>query len=110
MFTNRIKHTTQIDQSWTIELKRGDGGSSRWRQAEYESEVIVPGKMFFPAVLARMKQRRECSSDGIWYSSACGLMLVAAVTTEGQLISRCRPTETAWYDVIHLKASAEYRA
>ena len=40
MFTNRIEHTTQIDQSWTIELQRRNGGSAGRRQSEHVREVI----------------------------------------------------------------------
>ena len=55
MFTNCIEHTTQIDQTWTVELKRRNGGSARRRQSEHAREVIVPGKMCFPALLTRIK-------------------------------------------------------
>jgi hypothetical protein len=101
MFTKRIERTTQIDQSWTVELQRRNGGSARRRQGEHACEVIVPGKMCSPALLARMKQPHECFSDGISNNSALGFMLVAAVAAECQIVSRRRPTETAWYDVIN---------
>ena len=100
MFTHRVKHTTQIDQSSTIQLKRRDGGSACRRQAKHEGEVIIPGKMCFPAMLARMKQQFERISDGIRRRKARGLMLITAVTTEGQIISRGWPTKTARCDVI----------
>src|SRR6266849_6862376 len=101
MFTNRIEYTTQIDQAWTVELQRRNGGSARWRQSEHVREVIVPGKMCSPALLARMKQPHECFSDGISNNSSPGFMLVAAVAAECQTVSRRRPAETAWYDVIN---------
>ena len=101
MFTNRIEYTTQIDQSWTVELQRRNGGSARRRQSEHVCEVIIPGKMCFPALLARMKQPHECFSDGISNNCSPGLMLVAAVAAERQIVSRRRPAETAQYDVIH---------
>src|SRR5215831_7815884 len=101
MFTNRIKHTTQIHQSWTVELQRHNGGSARRRQSEHAREVIVPGKMCSPVLLARMKQPHECFSDGVSNNGSPGFMLVAAVAAERQIVSRRRPTETAWYDVIH---------
>ena len=100
MFTNRIEHTTQIDQSWTVELKRRNGCSARRRQSEHVREVIVPGKMCFPALLARMKQPHDFS-DGISNNHSLGFMLVAAVTAERQIVSRRRPAETAWYDVVN---------
>src|SRR5262249_19202795 len=100
MFTKRIEYTTQINQSWTIELQRHNGGSARRRQGEHACEVIVPGKMCSPALLAWMKQPHECFSDGISNNSAPGFMLVAAVAAECQIVSRRRPAETAWYDMI----------
>jgi len=96
MFTNCIEYTTQIDQSWTIELKRRNGGSARRRQSEHAREVIVPGKMYSPALLARMKQPYECFSYGIRNNSSLGFMLVAAVAAECQIVRRRRPAETAW--------------
>src|SRR5262245_20152118 len=101
MFTNRIEYTTQIDQSWTVELQRRNGGSARRRQSEHVCEVIIPGKMCFPALLARMKQPHRCVSDGISNNSSPGFMLVAAVAAERQIVSRRRPAKTAWYDVIN---------
>src|SRR6266511_906038 len=93
MFTQCVEHATQIDQSWTIQLKRCDGCSACRRQAKHEGEVIVPGKMFFPAMLARMKQRHERVGDGIGRSNAHGFMLITAVTTVCQIISRGGPNE-----------------
>ena len=101
MFTNRIEHTTQIDQAWTVELQRRDDGSARRCQSEYVREVIVPGKMCFPALLARMKQPYEYCSDRISCNHSLGFMLVAAVAAERQIVSRRRPTETVGYDVIN---------
>ena len=101
MFTNRIEYTTQIDQSWTVEVKRRNGGPARRRQSEHAREVIAPGKMCSPALLARMKQPHECFRDGIRNNSALGFMLVAAVAAECQIVSRRQPAETAWYDVIN---------
>jgi hypothetical protein len=101
MFTYRIEYTTQIDQSWTVELKRCNGDSARWRQSEHVCEVIVPGKMCSPALRARMKQPHECFSDRIRNNCSPGFMLVAAVAAECQIVSRRRPAETAWYDVIN---------
>jgi hypothetical protein len=101
MFTNRIEHTTQIDQSWTVEPQRRNGGSAGRRQSEHVREVIVPGKMCSTALLARMTQPHECFSDGISNNSSPGFMLVTVVAAECQIVSRRRPTETAWYDVIH---------
>jgi len=91
MFTNRIEYTTQIDQSWTIELKRRNGGSARRRQSEHAREVIVPGKMYSPALLARMKQPYECFSDGSRNNSSPGCMLVAAVAAECPIVSGGHP-------------------
>ena len=79
MFTNRIEYTTQVNQSWTVELKRSNGGSACRRQSEHVREVIVPGKMCFPALLTRMKQPYEYGSDGISDNYALGFMLIAAV-------------------------------
>jgi len=88
MFTNRIEYTTQVNQSWTVELKRRNGGSARRRQSEHAREVIVPGKMCSPALLAWMKQPHEYFSDGISNNSALGFMLVTAVAAECQIVSR----------------------
>jgi hypothetical protein len=101
MFTDRIEHATQIYQSWTVELQRRNGSSARRRQGKQMREVIAPGKVCFPALLARMKQPHECFSDGISNNSSPGFMLIAAVAAERQIVSRRRPAETARYDVIN---------
>jgi hypothetical protein len=64
-------------------------------------EVVIPRKMCSPALLAWMKQSHECFSDRIRNHCSPEFMLVAAVAAERQIVSRHRPAETAWYDVIN---------
>ena len=101
MFTDRVEYTTQIDQSWTIELERSNSRSAYRCQAQHQSEILVPGKMFIPALLTGMKQENRRVSDRIGSRGPIGLVLVAAMTAESQVLSCCQPAKAARHNVIN---------
>ncbi len=57
MLTDSVKDATQVDDTGSIELKCGYGCAARRSQPYYDCEVVIPRKMSFPFLLARVEQR-----------------------------------------------------
>lgn len=101
MFTNRVEHATQIDQSWTIEMEHVDGHSTDRRQAQDQRKIFIPGKMVIPAVLTRMKEGTGRTRDWLGGNDASSLVLVAALTAECQVLRCSRSPETTRQNMIN---------
>ena len=57
MFAGGKEKTSEINQTFAIQLQRHDGCPASRRQPQNFCPVLAPGEMIAPALAARMKER-----------------------------------------------------
>ncbi len=55
------QQAAQIGQAWAIELQSRNRCAARRRQTNHQTEIVVPGEMFFPTLGAWVEQRGSFS-------------------------------------------------
>ena len=75
-------------------------GAARDCQTDHQTEIVVPGEMFLPALRARIEQWRGFTRQRIKSRDARSLALIAAATTETQIFGRSWAAEAEWDDVV----------
>lgn len=85
VFIKRQQYAAQVDDLFPVELERGYGGAPCRCETEDFEVIITPGEMFGPAMFAWMKERREFGGQRVTCLDLGMFMIVAALTSEGEI-------------------------
>lgn len=99
----RPQQISHIHQTLAIQLQSFYGGSSDWRNTNYERVVLVPAKMVPPIVFARMEQGYAFTTYRV---HSRGLIVFATVTSSAsvcQIFRPCFSPETLRKNMFHLE-------
>jgi hypothetical protein len=101
MHPSRVENAAKIDQAGAIEVQGFDRGSAGWRKTHDQRTVVIPGEMFPPQLLARMKQGDGFASNRIEAMGLAVLVTVASLARQSQVLQACRTILAAWLNVLN---------
>lgn len=103
MLLERAEYLAQIDDSFSVQFEAVNGGASGRGQANYLGEIMVPGKVFCPMLMARVIQGDAIACDRIVGCDMSVFAIVAALAGERQVIQIIDATFGARNDVFDRK-------
>ncbi len=103
MRTNKVKCLPEVDQLVSVEPQAGYRCASGGCQADNPLVAIIPSKMIWPTLPARMEEGNKLLSDGIYAGRSAVLVVVASLTGKGQVFQRGLTTGTSGLDVLQRK-------
>lgn len=89
----------QVDDALAIQIQRRDGGASGGRQPDQREAIRTPGEMLVPVVSARMEERNEFLADRINGVCLIVFFVVAALTSQREVVGVGRSTPRFRSDV-----------
>ena len=97
-----IPKNSRSNNEGIIHLQRSAGSSSSWRTPDYLPAVCTPCEMFFPRLLAGMKERNVVSR--VWVSCLCSRMFTPVTRGAGEteISGCCLPLKGTGDDMVNL--------
>jgi hypothetical protein len=99
MRTDMVQNTPEIHHTGTIQLQLLHRGTPRWRQTEYHSVILIPGKVLMPALSAGMVQWRRLTTDRVQRFDAGVLAVITSLTGPGQIRVCICATARPWHNM-----------
>ncbi len=101
MLPRAAEEPSEIHHLRSVEMQRHDGGASGGAHAHEKGEVVTPGEVIPPALMARMVKRNHLAARRIAPRDLIVLVIIAALTREREVVGRRRSTADPGDDVLH---------
>src|SRR5690349_18948592 len=101
MFPNGVEEPPQIDHSVPVKEKGRYGRASVWREPDDQREVIAPGEVGVPAIVAWMVQGHDLTAHRIGRLNLVILVVIAALARKREVLQSRRAALGARNDVLY---------
>lgn len=88
MFADEQQEFALIDDARSIQIQLGDSRAANRCQANQQGEIVAPGEMLMPIVLARAKQRDQFTAERINGGGLVVFVIVTALAGAREIVSR----------------------
>lgn len=99
MFADEQQEFALIDDAHPIQIQLGDGRAANRCQANHQGEIVAPGEMLVPIVLARVKQWDRFTAERINRRGLVIFVIVTSLAGAREIVSHAFAAHGEWNDV-----------
>ena len=101
MDSMKVKQAPQIDNTLAVEEQQINRCTAYGRESDDQCEIVTPGKMTLPLMLAWMVERHHRAAQGVSRIHLVILVVVTALAGQSQVVQTGGPATRSRYDVFH---------